>query len=600
MRGFIKKRTLCCVFLVFLTISCASSTSSVRHTTDQKIIGNFALLDHKGKFQELYYYSDQKAVVLISQGNGCPIIRKSFSYIEDLKKQFSHRGVVFFFINANPQDDRESIQKEADDHGVTIPILEDRSQIVSASLGIQRNAQVIVLDVRDWSVVYDGAIHDQFGYETQRDKVHHEYLKDALNALLKDRPVAVKSTPVKGCLISYPHENLPVYINDVAPILIKKCIACHSQGQIAPWSMESYEHVKGWGAMIREVVSTRRMPPWGADPHYRKLKEDISLTPQEMKTICDWIDRGMVRGEGEDPLLKAKRPPMDEWPLGPPDMVLTFDKEQHIPENGLIDLRTIMMRETMEMDAWVRAIYWKIGNRKVVHHTNISAYVLEPNQTDNIEWFMRSGVDYSLKNRKRPTVENNDHIIDSFTPGKEPLIMPEGTGMFLPKGSRFRTEMHYTTTGRPETDLTEVGLYFYKERPKHIFSFSAHPKHDLVIPPFKKDHTVEHSFIFKKNVTLYSIKPHMHLRGRSQEFIFYYPDGTSEKVLSVPQFRFKWQRRFSFEEPIKVPAGTRVKITTVYDNSAQNPDNPDPGQTVRTGPYTEDEMLFPTFFYVEE
>lgn len=287
--------------LSLFLISCDLIVKKKKQTPLKIPIENFALLDHLGNFQELYYYSDMKAVVLISQGNGCPIVRKSIPYLNELKNQYESKGVVFLMLNANSQDDRFSIAKEAKDYGINIPILEDRAQIIAESLNIDRTAQAFLINPADWTIVYQGAINDQLGYESVKTNVSRHYLRDAINALLIGNPISVSQTQVKGCLINLDSINRTRtynYTDDVAPILAKKCVACHSQGGIAPWSMDNYNRVRGWGPMIREVVRTKRMPPWHADSYYGSFSNDISLTPDEVRALVHWVEENFPRGEG--------------------------------------------------------------------------------------------------------------------------------------------------------------------------------------------------------------------------------------------------------------------------------------------------------------
>ena len=531
--------------LIFICTACATNIDIKQNQSEKIKIENFALLDHRGKFHDLYYYSDQKAIILISQVNGCPIIQKSYAYLEELKKKYEQRGVGFFLINANPADDRKAINEEAKSFNVDIPILEDRSQVISVGLGIKRTAEAILINPKDWSILYHGPINDQFGYETQKTGRVKEYLNEAIIAFLTNKPISKSNAEVKGCLISF--EDTPskplTYVDDIAPILINKCIVCHSQGQIAPWSMDNFKIVKGHGAMIKEVVRVKRMPPWGADSTSHALRFDSSLNPQEMRSIVHWVDQGMVRGQGEDILLKVERPPTDGWPLGKPDFIVSLNKEQLIPPIGSLDYRTVDGDKVLDQDAWIRAVYWKPGNRKALHH----AHLMVDNKTNSThyDWFKDSGHSHYLINKKKD--KTSAHIIDGYNPGIEELQLPDDLGMFLPKETRFSFKIHYAGTGKTETDRTQVGLYFHKRKPSHIFSiyyygdiFAKDNSGNLFkpIPAHEKEYKAVKFFPIKENIILYAIKPHMHLRGRSMKFIIHYPNAQQDIILSVPKYRF--------------------------------------------------------------
>jgi thiol-disulfide isomerase/thioredoxin len=583
--------------LVFYITSCTPHNDNIKNLSGIRHIENFALLDHLGKFHELYYYSDMKAVVLVSQENDCPINQKSFPYLEALKKKYEPLGVVFLMINANPQDDRESINQEAKAYGVDIPILEDKAQVVTEGLGIKRTAQALLINPHNWSIIYQGAINDQFGYETQKIVSKRDYLEDAINAVLVNNPVLLPLTSVNGCLINFEAQNdkPPTYIHDIAPILINKCIICHSRGQIAPWSMDNYEKVRSHGSMIREVLRVKRMPPWGVDPFYSKLKHEMSLTSQQTGLIIHWVEQGMNRGDGADPLLTVARPPSDGWPLGKPDLIISLKDEQSIPAAGLLNYRAVQGNTSIDQDRWVKAIYWKPGNRKVLHHAHLLVKSASP--TEHQDWFSDSGWYYDLG--MIPT-QKNYHLIDNFSPGTSPLLLSDDTGMFLPKGTRFIFALHYTVTGKPETDNTQVGLYFHKNKPDKILSIYYYYNTSLIIPARVKEFNVAGIVPIKNSITLYAIKPHMHARGRSMKVIAHYPDGSSEIILSVPNYKFNWQPRYYFDKPLRLPAGTNLSIQASFDNSSQNPDNPDPERIVRWGNFTSDEMMVAVLYYVRE
>jgi len=562
------------------------------HSQTDNSVDDFALLDQDGKFHELYYYSDKKAIVLISQGIGCPIVQKSIPYLRKLKESLGPQGVVFLMINANPQDDRDSIKKESLEYGNTIPILEDKSQVVTESLKIKRTAEAVVIDPSNWTIIYRGAINSQLGYDTETFGIHHEYLKDAINAVLQHRPVHESETSVKGCLFNITgpqHTDSPSFNEDVVPILSNKCIQCHVKGGIAPWSMDNYEKVKGWGTMIREVLRTQRMPPWQADPIYGEFKEDLSLSPQELRTLVHWVEQGSQNGENKDLLAQVPRSDPDGWVLGQPDLIFKLKEEQQVlPFGGSDQFKFIEADKPVDDDLWVRGIYWRPSNARIVHHGNL--VVETPAQKDfQKDWFHNSGMDLET-----------GQLIDGYSPGTGPFILPEGTGFFLPKGARLLFRMHYIPTGKPERDRTQIGLYLYKKRPAHVLSVLVISNRSLKIPPGASEYKMRASHVFKDKVTLFAIQPHMHYRGRSMGVQVTYPDGKSEVLLSVPNYKFRWQHRYILKVPKILPAGSCISIEGTYDNSAQNPDNPDPSQEVVYGPLSKNEMFICILFYVKD
>ena len=294
-------------------------------------VENFRLFDHEGGSHELYYHGDAKAIAVLVQGNGCPIVRNAMPRFKELRDEFAAQGVEFFMLNANLQDNRASIAKEAAKYGYDIPILVDDTQIIGESLDLIRTGEVFVVDPKTWTVAYHGAVDDRLTYENQKETASEHYLRDALANLVADEPVALASTDALGCLINFPekqararHANIS-YSEDIAPILMDNCVSCHREGGIGPWAMTDYNMVRGFSLMIREVVRTKRMPPWHADPTVGHFANDRSLSKHEIQTLVHWIEAGAPRGEGDD-LLAASDITYPEWAvqevLGEPDYII--------------------------------------------------------------------------------------------------------------------------------------------------------------------------------------------------------------------------------------------------------------------------------------
>lgn len=569
------------IFVFFLLFSTQTNAQPVQPA----VVDDFSLLDHQGNFHQLSYYSDKKAVVLISAGNGCPILRQGLARIQELKKEFEPRGVEFFFLNANPQDTHEDILKEAAEYGIDMPILEDPAGTVAGALNIKRTAEAVVIDPSSWQIVYQGAIDDRLDYEGKRAEAEHHYLKDALTQLLSGQKVLTVQTEVKGCLISVPKPGTLTYTKDIAPVLAKKCVQCHSAGGIAPWSMDNYEKVKGWAAMIREVVRTKRMPPWDADPRYGRFKDDVSLSAEETARIVHWVEQGAKRGRGADPLQKKDAGPK-EWEMGKPGMIFSLKEKQVIPADGLDVFAVVEADRTVEEDLWVRAMEIRPGNAKLVHHCNI---VIKNEQSGTV-----------FKDEQFPGANmETGEVIAGYSPGIREITLPDDTGIFIPRGSKVVFRIHYVTTGKPEEDLTRVAFYLHREKPRYVLSTATIVNRDIHIPPGEKNYKLSAAYTFAEDVTLTGLQPHMHYRGKSMRFTAYYPDGREEVLLSTPRYRFNWQRIYSLREPKKIPAGTKIVLDGVYDNSRQNLRNPDPGQAVVYGPGSGAEMFTGVLFYVE-
>ena len=542
---------------------------------DPQPINNFTLLDHTGKSHELFYYDDAKAIVIMIQGNGCPIVRNSLNDYEALSKKYSSKNIRFFMLNSNLQDDRESIAAEAATWGVSLPILVDDTQIVGRDLGLSRTAEVLIIDPRKREIVYRGPLHDRVSYEAQVDQVSVHYSEIALDALLAKQPIPEATEHVKGCLIHFPELMNVSYQEDVAPILLEHCVHCHQEGGIAPWPMISHAMVQGFAPMIKEVLRTRRMPPYDGDPLIGHWQDNPTLSYDQTFTLLSWIDKGAAKGDGGDPLVNYK-PNGSEWKFGEPDLIVdipAFD----IPATGTIEYRYAEIVNTHDEDVWLSAATIMPGDASALHHLNVAV----------------SGVDSES--------DISDAVADGYllvwSPGTNLGQMPEGSGVFLPRNSKFLFEMHYTAYGKESVDESKLGLYFSKQAPEKIMRFGETAGVLLEIPPFRRVYNAHSYMLFDRDATVYMLGPHAHYRGKSFKYTYRYPDGREELALSVPSYDFNWQRGYSYVAPKKVPAGTMIIVTAEYDNSRFNEANPDPSATVRWGAQSQDEMLTGAFTF---
>jgi len=533
---------------------------------------NFSLLDYRGKYHELKQV-DGQVVVLFFTANGCPIARQSISKLRTLRAKFAKQGIVFWMIDSNLQDDRASIAEEAKEFKVgSIPILVDERQAVARTLGIRRTAEAVAISTTNWTIFYRGAIDDQLTEGAVKPDATERYLETALTEYLDGKPITLPRTKVRGCLINFSsagesNRNLS-YANDVVPILQKKCVNCHSPGNIAPWAMNSYKKVKGMSDMIQEVVVAKRMPPWHADPHVGTFQNDRSLTLAETTTLLQWIEQGAPRGDGTDPLTNVVAAD-SIWPLGKPDYVATLPHQQNVPATGVLQYRYADADFEMPEDGWIRAAVARPDNRKVVHHIIVR-------------------VRYPIGHQAKPMEEV---FLTSWAPGNTSPVFPDGAGKFLPKGSIFNFEIHYTTIGKPEVDQSELGLYLLKEKPKVVLETRVTETRDLDIPAGEANAKSFTLYNFKRDTVIYDLIPHMHLRGSWFKYEALYPSGRRELLLSVPKYDFNWQTEYRLAKPKKVPAGTWLLCTGAHDNSARNPYNPDPKKRVRWGEQSFDEMF---------
>ena len=536
-------------------------------------IDNFRLLDQSGASHELHYLSDAKAIVLMVHGIGCPIVRQSLPAVAAVRKQFAAQGIEFLLINSNPQDDRAALRREAAEFAIDLPILIDDAQLVGESLGITRTAEVFVIDPRTWKLVYRGPVDDRLSLGAQKPKAQHHYLADALTSVLANKPVEVKEVDAVGCIVNLAAHDRKAehakisYSEQIAPLLQEKCVACHRPGGIGPWAMTSYENVRGFAPMIREVIRTKRMPPWYADPHFGNFVGDRSITTEQAQMLVHWIEAGAPRGTGADPLTTVE-PVNMQWALGEPDMIVEIPAFE-VPATGVVDYKYPRVPNPIGRDVWVRAIQILPGNPAVVHH-------------------VLTGIDDS-DGDGRAFIEQLA-AFGGYSPGRNFLPFPDGAGVLLRANAKLQFQTHYTPNGKAVRDVTRVGYYLHKAPPKYEMRLQFLNSRSLRIPAGAKSHTESAAHTFRDSVMLYSLMPHAHLRGRAAKFTAHYPDGREEILLSVPKYDFSWQTVYQFQEPKFIPSGTRIVFDMTWDNSARNPANPDPSRDVPWGDQTWDEM----------
>lgn len=538
-------------------------------------IGNFALIDHEGKSHEADYYlklPEVKGLVIFIQGNGCPLVRKRVPELNRLSGIYQRRGVLFCMLNANRHDEREEIRREAEAFGIKMPILKDDAQLVAGALGVERTAEVYLLN-RQRRIVYRGAIDDRLSYESEKPAAERHFLKDAIESLLAGQEIDPAVTEAPGCKVTFPKYAVPLtFTKDIAPILAECCVACHTKGGLGPFAMSNYRKVSGWADMMAEVVMTRRMPPWHADPEVGEFANDCGLSPEEAHRIVTWVAEGSRRGEGADPLenLKVEVP---DWHLGQPDHVIELP-EQKVPAEGVIDYRYVTLDNPFDHDVWLTACEVNPGNSRVLHHVIVTSHA--NGDRKNTQW------------------------ITGYAPGTQGQKYPAGSSVHLKKGHQLRFQLHYTVTGRPETDRTRLGLHLSKTPAAKIFRTAVVMHRRFEIPPGDRDYRQEKTLPIRKDVILYAINPHMHFRGKFMNFEAELPDGRKEMLLSVPDYNFNWQRTYLLKNPVKLPAGSTIRIRNAWDNSAANRHNPDPTKAVRWGEQSFDEMFFATLGYIED
>lgn len=523
---------------------------------------DFTLIDQHGKAFNLHYHEQVPAIVLMGHRNGSAVAAS----VQGLSEQWAAQGVVFALLNPAPAESRADILADTKAQGLELPVLKDEAGLVTETLALHHVAEALVIEPGRWQIVYRGPADSAAFASTLQALLDDERVETTAQAM----PADAELLPRRKAIADIPDT---MYSDTIAPMLVEKCADCHRPGGIGPWAMTNHAMIQGFSPMIRETVLTKRMPPWHADPEIGEFLHDLSLRVDEARQLVSWIDAGAPRGAGDDPLT-AVAAQDTQWELGEPDLVVTLPTFD-IPATGTLDYQFFEVKNPLEHDVWVRAVQIAPGDRQVVHHA-IATFGDSSNT---------AGQSDSGESLFQPQLM-------TFVPGNETYIYPDNTGVYVPAGSSFYTQMHYTTYGRATSDQTRIGLYFSDEAPEHVLQHFSILNPELRIPQGVAEHQETAYYQFQRDAVIYSLFPHAHYRGRASEFAIRYPDGREEVVLSVPNYDFNWQRYFQFKDPIEAPAGTFVIHRTVYDNSTANLSNPDPSVNVRFGEQTWEEMLY--------
>jgi hypothetical protein len=418
----------------------------------------------------------------------------------------------------------------------------------------------------------------------------------------------------------------PTFSKDVAPILYEKCVTCHRPGEVAPMTLMTFEDVRPWAKAIKAKVVAREMPPWGADhENTLRMRNDRSLSEAQIQTIAGWVDAGAPRGNAAD--LPAAPKFADGWTYGvrEPDVVIEMPLEVDIPAEGEISVLTFYTKVPFPEDRFAQVVELRPGNRSVVHHAGIYFVDLPEGATldKNGRLLQAEGRRGGARNAEFGLPGSSKLL--SFVPGRGVDVHRENIGKRIPAGKYISWQMHYNPIGTPQKDRSRLGIWFNKVPVTHevlirqagdplattkggLSLYRAEGKEVEYtadeasqqrnrrtpnIPPYQENWRLTGITPVTEDITLYAMSPHMHLRGKSLKWVITYPDGREQTILNVPKFDFNWQINYELEEPLHIPAGSKIAGIGVYDNSLKNKWNPAPHLEVYWSEQSWDEMYQP-------
>ncbi|MBM3988949.1 MAG: redoxin [Planctomycetes bacterium] len=533
---------------------------------------------------------EAKYVVFALLSPTCPLSAKFTPTLVELA-QAAPAGVRWVIVDPVATDTRESLQALAERFGASATVVSDAEGRLARALGATTTTDVIVTDAA-FTVQFHGAVDDQHGIGYSLEKPRRRFLLDALSALVRSEPLLVAATDAPGCELELGDSPAPTtevtYHERVERIIQQRCVECHRDGGVAPFSLERFEDVVAHAGMLRRVVEKGVMPPWFAAPFERAEGEaattpwanDRSLGERERADLLAWLASGKPKGDPTTAPLPRQF--AGEWNIPTPDRVFQFAEPVAVKASGTMPYQNVIVETGLEEDRWVRAMEVRPGVAGVVHH--VLVHLVDPELERANEGRRRRRADDDI------AAEERLGFWAAYVPGQAALCYPPGFAKLLPKGAKLRFQMHYTPNGTATEDRTRIGVVYADAPPLHEVRTIGVVNPRIRIPPGAADHEESATFPIPLDAVLLSFVPHLHVRGKAARYERIARDGASSILLDVPRYDFNWQLLYRLAEPVTLRAGEQLRFTAWYDNSAGNPANPDPAATVRWGPQTFDEM----------
>jgi hypothetical protein len=482
-----------------------------------------------------------------------------------------------YLVNIAPETKADDVRKFTSAFGLKSPVVNDPGQMLQRTLAATTSTEVFVLDASR-TLVYRGAVNDQYGLGYSKNAPTRSYLRDALDAVLTSAAPPIAATSAPGCALdvaAVAAKAAPTkltYSHDISRILQANCVECHHEGGIGPFPLDNYDDVIEHAGMIRKQVTRSAMPPWFAakQPGQDHVwMNDRSLTDSDKADLLSWLSSDRPAGNSAD--APVPRHYGTDWTIGQPDAVFQIPQPIAVKAEGTMPYQRAIVQTTYTEDKWVRGYEILPTARAVVHHVIVHVH---PPGT-----------------RLEEAGDSSQGFFAAYVPGNSYHLLPEGFAKRLPAGSRLSFEIHYTPNGHATQDQLKIGLLFAAQPPQYEVHVSSVAKHNLNIPPGEANHVEVAETVIPANMMLMSFVPHMHVRGKAFKYELITADGKTETLLDIPHYDFNWQLHYQYAEPKFVAAGSKVRITAVFDNSPGNPANPDPSKTVHWGAQTSDEMM---------
>ncbi len=543
---------------------------------------------------------DSKALVLCAHSVACPLCMRYAPRQRAIADEFTPRGVTFVMFNIEGADSETDMKASTRQLRWKHAYTSDRDQALRRELLPRTTTEVYVLDAAR-TLVYRGAVDDQFGVGTAKDAPEHEYLRAALEAVLNARPVETRAVWSPGCGVDppkaldapgpndpqpQPERPLVTYYNQVARILNDRCVECHRYGGLAPFHLTGYGAVSSRAPMILNTIETGLMPPWGVKPPapgaVSPWKHDLALPDRDREILTEWLSRK------DHPAGDPKEAPLpgtylNGWTLGAPDLLM-LSPDVEVPPDGPMVLGSVVMLTRLERDAWVKSVEVLPRTRKAVHHTML--YLLPPPPLGRA----------ALAEPGEPATD----LIGTFGPAFSAVSFPENAGLFVPAGSAILAKVYSRPFGDLMKENIRVSFRFHKDPPPMEIRMTAVQIKDIRIPSNTPSFSASAELTLDQDLTVTALIPALRSHAKQARFEATAPSpegavadadapGVSE-LLNVWRYDYRWRTRYALREPMVLKKGTKLTFACDFDNSANNPNNSNPAHEVRWGWDPSDEM----------
>lgn len=543
--------------------------------SSNKIIRDLSLFPLNSQRFRLSELKNIKAIVITMRLDNCPISREYGFHLTYLEKKYSKKGILFIYNYVGQIEKEENSREDLKKFGFKGPYIIDSRGIIIDALDVKTTGEIVVL-TPSRQIIYKGPLNDQYHSLKSTPQPRKYYLVNTLKAIVSGKSITQKNIPAFGTTVDRPMVKKKIFWNNVAPIIQKKCTICHNPFGNGPINYLNYEDVTGRQAMFRYVIENNLMPPWFVDPNTGPWNNDLSLTPKEKALLLKWIADGTPKRSKKTQILWTKKTKLNTTP----DYIIHLPEQVSISPEKILKYKKFVISTNFKKDKWIKSVKFHL-KPKVIHH--VFLYVMDTS-FDPLKGIPSNILKYAS------TVFSEGA---SQTSNRRTVIANKEIGYKLPRGSQLILEIHYEPRGQKITDdFTEIHINFSKKKPKYkIVTYTIAASNIRInIPPHTSNYKIKTSYKTKEQMTLVKVHPHMHLRGKANSIFITNPKGERRRIFGIDPFMINFETTYTLKSPLVISKGSLLECINWFDNSEENPVNPNPNKNVLYGPFETNEM----------